>query len=133
METLHGQVVALYLFDIAEATDLQAAAALIGGVRAKFAPKPATPSYVQYQQPPLWIEGAALEVAPIDGFRVGVKLFDYGVISLRLTRDFHGSWRELAEAAHQLVENEALEREAEQAARSVADKLKDAIIDRRQT
>jgi hypothetical protein len=133
METLHGQIVALYLFDIAEATDLQAAAGLIGGVRAKFAPKPATPAYVQYQQPPLWIEGTALDVAPIDGFRVGVKLFDYGVVSLRLTREFHGSWRELTESAHQLVENEALERQAEQACRMVADKLKDAIVDRRAT
>ena len=133
MDTLHGQIVALYLFDVAEAINLQAAASLIGGVRAKFAPKPATPAYVQYQQPPLWIEGAALDVVPIDGFRVGVKLFDYGVISLRLTRDFHGSWRELAEAAHQIIENEALERQAEQACRGVADKLTDAMVDRRES
>ena len=89
MENLHGQIVALYLFDVAEATDLQAAASAIGGsVRAKFAPKPATPAYVQYQQPPLWFDGAAVDIPSIDGFRVGFKVFDYGIISLRLTREF---------------------------------------------
>ena len=45
METLHGQIFALYLFDVAEAADLQAASEAIGtGVRAKLSPlKPATP------------------------------------------------------------------------------------------
>ena len=50
MEMLHGQIVALYLFDIAEAIDLHAAASAISSsVRATFAPKPATPAYVRYQ------------------------------------------------------------------------------------
>ena len=94
---LRGQIFALYLFDVAEATDLKAAAADIGGgVRARLAPKPATPSYVQYQKPPLLFEGTAVDIPSIDGFRVGFKLFDYGVISLRLTRDFDGTWPDLA-------------------------------------
>jgi hypothetical protein len=134
MESLHGQIFALYLFDVAEAADLQTAASTIGGsVRSKFAPKPATPAYVQYQQPPLWFEGAAVDFPSIDGFRVGFKLFDYGVISLRLTREFHGSWPELAQISNNLVENEALERQAEQACRTVADRLKSALSEPRQT
>jgi hypothetical protein len=134
MEQLHGQIFALYLFDVAEATDLRAAAAEIGGsVRARFAPKPATPAYVQYQEPPLWFEGGAVDAPAIDGFRTGFKIFDYGIISLRLTRDFEGSWPQLAEASHQLIENEALERQAEQACRAVADRLKPAMREPRQT
>lgn len=134
MEILHGQIFALYLFDVAEAIDLQTAAATIGsGIRARFTPKPATPAYVQYQQAPLWLEGAAVDVPSLDGFRVGLKLFDYGVISLRLTRDFRGTWNELAEAAHQLIENEALERSAEQACRTVAGRLTSSMTDPRQT
>ena len=100
-----------------------AASAIGGSVRAKFAPKPATPAYVRYQQPPLWFDGAGVDIPPIDGFRVGFKVFDYGIISLRLTREFHGTWPDLADASDQLVENEALERQAEQACRSVADRL----------
>ena len=74
METLRGQIVALYLFDVAEAIDLQAAAAAISSsVRAKFAPKPATPAYVRYQEAPLLIEGAGVGVPSIDGFRAGSR------------------------------------------------------------
>jgi hypothetical protein len=48
MEMLHGQIAAIYLFDVAEAIDLPAAASFISSsVRAKFSPKPATPAYVR--------------------------------------------------------------------------------------
>ena len=134
METLHGQIVALYLFDVAEAIDLQAATAAVStSVRAMFAPKQATPAYVKYQQPPLTFDAGGADLPSIDGFHVGFKIFDYGVISLRLTREFHGTWADLADASDQLVENEALERHAERACRAVADRLTHAITDRRQT
>jgi hypothetical protein len=134
VEKLHGQIVALYLFDVAEAIDLQAAASAISSsVRATFAPKPAMPAYVRYQQPPLLFDGAGVDVESIDGFHVSFKIFDYGIISLRLTREFHGTWPELADASDQLVENEALERQAEQACRSVAQRLTHATTDPRQT
>ena len=128
MEALHGEIFALYLFDVAEAADLTGAAATIGtGVRAKLAPKPATPAYVQYAQPPLWFEGAAVDFPAINGFRVGFKLFDYGVISLRLTREFSGTWAQLTDISHELIENEVLERQAEQACRAIAERLKTAL------
>src|SRR5688572_25771757 len=132
MEQLHGQIVALYLFDVAEAIDLQtAASAISSSVRATFAPKPATPAYVRYQQPPLLFEGVGVDVPSIERFRVTFKVFDYGIISLRLTREFHGTWPELADASDQLVENEALERQAEQACRRVAERLTHAATDPR--
>ena len=134
MEWLHGQIAAIYLFDVAEAIDLRSAASAIGSsVRAKFTPKPATPAYVRYQQPPLLFDGAGVDVASIDGFRVSVKVFDYGIISLRLTREFHGTWPELADESDRLVENEALERQAERACRMVAGRLTHAITDSRPT
>jgi hypothetical protein len=133
MEQLHGQIVAFYLFDVAEAIDLPAAAAAIGSsARATFAPKPATPAYVRYQQPPLLFDAAAVGAPSIDGFQVSFKVFDYGVISLRLTRAFDGTWRDLADASDRLVENEALERQAEQACRSVAGRLTQVLTDPRQ-
>jgi hypothetical protein len=132
VEALHGEIVALYLFDVAEAIDLQAATiAISSSVRATFAPKPATPAYIKYQQPPLLFDGAGVSIPSIDGFRAGFKVFDYGVISLRLTRDFHGTWADLADVSDQLVENEALERQAENACRTVADRLKHVMTDPR--
>ena len=128
METLHGHIVALYLFDVAEAIDLQAAASAISSsVRATFAPKPAAPAYVKYQEPPIMFDGAGVAIPSIDGFAVGIKIFDYGIVSLRLTREFHGTWPELANASEHLIENEALEQEAERACRSVADRLTHAM------
>jgi hypothetical protein len=134
VEHLQGQIVALYLFDVAEAADLQAAASNIGGsVRAKFAPKPATPDYVQYLQPPLLFDGSSVDAPAVDGFRASFKLFDYGVISMRLTREFKGSWPELNLIANELLENEALERQAERACRAVATRLQSALTSPRQT
>ena len=134
MEHLRGQIVALYLFDVAEATDLQLAASTISSsARAKFTPKTATPAYVKYQVPPLLFDGDRVGVPAIDGFRVGFKAFDYGVISLRLTCEFDGTWADLADAAERLVENDALERQAEEACRAAADRLKPAMTDPRQT
>jgi hypothetical protein len=134
MEILHGHIFALYLFDVAEAADLQAAASAIrGGVRSQFAPKPATPAYVRYQQAPLWFEGAAIDRPTMEGFRVGVKLFDYGIISLRLTRDFTGTWEDLAAASNELVGNEALEQEAEALCHAFAKRLASALTEPRTT
>src|SRR4051812_10647641 len=111
-----GQIFALYLFDVAEATNLKTAVGLVGGAtRARLEPKAAAPSYFQYQQPPLTFDGSAVELPMIDDFRVSFRVFDYGVVSLRLTKRFSGTWSDLSSVAHTLVENEALERQCEHA------------------
>jgi hypothetical protein len=104
-----GQIFALYLFDVAEAIDLAAAASLVGGsTRARLEAKGPTPAYLQYQQPPLLFEGSAVEQATLEGFQTAFRVFDYGVISLRLSKPFFGTWSDLSATAQTLVENEAL-------------------------
>lgn len=129
VETIRsGQIFALYLFDVAEAINLQAATDLVAGsVRAKLEPKPPTPAYLQYQQPPLVFDGSAVELPTIEGFRVGFKVFDYGVISLRLATDFTGTWSELSATAQKRIEDEGLERQAEHACRTLAKRLERAL------
>ena len=58
-------------------------------------------------------------LSSIDGFRTRVKFFDYGVVSLALTKPFAGSWQELVEVSQQYIENDVLELRAEEAARQV--------------
>ena len=89
-----GQISAFYLFDVAESVALDRLPALLGPGTApvRLAPKPAIPSYVRYQTPPLQIEGGLLGHEDVDGFRVRVKVFDYGVVSVSLSRPFAGSW-----------------------------------------
>jgi hypothetical protein len=123
-----GSIFALYLFDVAEAIDLTAAGSRVGGsTRARLAPKAPAPAYFQYQEPPILFDGNTLEAAAFDGFHAVFRVFDYGVIALRLSRRFAGSWPQLAATAQALVENEKLERDAERACRSLAGRLGDSL------
>src|SRR5438477_3524691 len=130
MSEIHSaQIVLFYLFDVAETIDLQAIPVLIGGptVAARLAPKPATPAYVQYDKPPISFEGEAAGVGELDGFRVRVRVYDYGVISLALSRSFAGSWTELVGVGQDLIESPELEQRTEQACRTIADRLRSAL------
>jgi hypothetical protein len=135
METIReGQIFALYLFDVAEAIQLPTAATLVGGsTRARLEPKAATPAYLQYQQPPLLFDGSVIDLAVIEDFQATFRVFDYGVISLRLSKQFAGTWLDLSKTAQTLVENEALERRAEEACRKLAERLGPAVEKPRQT
>jgi hypothetical protein len=129
-----GQIFALYLFDVAEAIELATAASLVGSsTRARLQPKAPTPAYLQYQQPPLLFDGSAVEQTGLEGFQVAFRVFDYGVISLRLSKPFGGTWADLSKTAQTLVENEALERQAELACRRLTQRLGRAVVKPRQT
>ncbi len=120
-----GHLYAFFLFDVAETIDLDAVPALVPAPteKARLQPKPATPSYVQYERPPLSFDGAAAAVTDIDGFAVRFRVFDYGVVSIRLARSFAGDWDDLVQEAQGLIENDALERQAEQACRRLVQRL----------
>src|SRR5436190_829648 len=124
-----AQIVLFYLFDVAETIDLQTVPRLISApaVAARLAPKPATPAYVQYEKPPLSFDGEAVGIREIDSFRVRVRVYDYGVISLALSREFKGRWNGLVGVGQDLIENVELEQRAEQACRTIADRLRTAL------
>ena len=128
-EIRRAQIVAFYLFDVAESADLGRVPSLIGGpaVPARLAPKPATPAYVQYDKPPLSFEGEAVGVAEVAGFRSRVRVYDYGVVSVALVQDFSGSWQELMSRSQQLLENADLEGDAARLCRIVMDRLRPAL------
>jgi hypothetical protein len=130
-----GQIVLYYLFDIAETADLGAVPAVIGGptVEARLLPKQATPAYVQYDKPPLSFDGDAVGVADVDGFRPRFRLYDYGVISVALTRPFSGAWADLIALGQTLIENADFEQRAEALCRTMADRLRPALAGYRRT
>ncbi|HWW84910.1 MAG TPA: hypothetical protein VNZ26_14970 [Vicinamibacterales bacterium] len=125
-----GQIVAFYLFDVAETIDLQTLPKLIGApaVAARLAPKPATPPYIQYDKPPLSFDGAAVDMAELDGFQVRCRAYDYGVISIALYRSFKGDWAELLAIGQSLIENADLEQRAEGLCRRLIDRLQPALV-----
>jgi hypothetical protein len=116
----NGHVTAFFLFEVGDAIDLAALRAQIDAtVASRLATKPATPTYLQYQQPPLTMDAAAIGLAEVDGFRVRFKAFDYGVVSVALTRPLPESWDALLDAGLQWQDDPDLEREAERLCRAL--------------
>jgi hypothetical protein len=134
-EIRSAQVVAFYLFDVAESVNLQAVPGLIGGptVAARLSPKPATPPYLQYDKPPLSFDGDLVNAATLDEFRVRFRIYDYGVLSIMLTRGLAGEWADLVTIGQTLIENEDLERRTELLCRAVVERLRPALSDHHDT
>ena len=127
-DAVSGHITAFFLFDVAEAIDLGRVQRELGaGVASRLAPKPTTPPYVQYRQPPITIDGQTVDTPDADGFSVRFKAFDYGVISIALTRPVSGTWSEWVTWGLGCHENTALPRHAERLARTLIDRIGAAI------
>jgi hypothetical protein len=131
-EIQSGFVTALYLFDVARSIDLNAIDARVGGraERASLGDKTAGPTRSRYLTPPLVVDGRVLDCEEIDGFRARVKFYDYGVVSLMLTRPFSGAWSELVTLGQTLIESEPLEEHAARACERVVTAVAPALADR---
>jgi hypothetical protein len=122
-----GFATAFFLFDIADEIDLAAVPRVLQAqtVPARLEPKPYAPAYLQYQTPPLVVEADALGLAPVAECRVRVKVYDYGIVSIALSRSFAGGWEELGAAGQSLLD---LEGKAADACRQITDRLKPALV-----
>jgi hypothetical protein len=130
-----GHITAFYLFDVAEAISLDRIAGIVGQAAspARLSPKPATPPYVQYQQPPLSFDGAVIGAPEVMGLHVRVRVYDYGIVSFALTRPFSGSWAELIAVGQQLVDNPTLEAELNACCQRLVSRVATALDNPRQT
>lgn len=133
MEIRAGSITAIYLFDVAEHIDLQAVRRQLGGAENSRLPsKSAAPQYLRYQTPPVVVDGAAAGIGLVEGFRSRLKFFDYGVVSIALTREFAGSWSRLVDESQRYIENAALETQAEALVREVIGRCGTAVTRARQ-
>jgi len=128
---VRARITLLYLFDVAEAVALGQLASTLGSATpdSSLAPRGA----VEYQNPPLSFEGAAIGAPLVEGLPARVRVYDYGVISLAFTRPFDGSWDELVALGARLIDNVPLDAEAERCCRFVADRLAPALERPRET
>jgi hypothetical protein len=130
-----GRVTAFFLFDVAEAADLAAVRTLLGGAgqSTPFAPRSAVPAYVQYLEPPVQVDAEALGGPPLDGWTGRVKIYDYGVVSLSLSRPFEGTWAELLTLSQSVLSGAPLDATAEAYCRAAATRLRPALQEPRDT
>lgn len=123
-----GTITAFFLFDVADAINLASVQQLIGStVATRFAPKPPAPPYVQYREPPIAVDAATLGIAAIDGFSVRLKAFDYGVVSVALTRPISPTWDGVLTDALAIYDNVRLAEGAERACREWLTRVSPAI------
>src|SRR4029450_1857173 len=101
-----GPLPPFFLFDVSDAIDLQRLRFEIdASVAARLATKPATPTYLQYQQPPLTLDRAVIGAGDAGGCRVRFKVFDYGVVSVALTQALPDTWDQLMTVGVQWQDN----------------------------
>jgi len=125
---LRGYVTAFFLFDIADAIELQRVRDDIGSmVASRLTTKPATPPYLQYQQPPLALDGADIGTGDVDGCRVRFKVFDYGVVSVALTQAMPDTWEQLLDAAPGWQDNPTLAERARRLCGDLASRITPAL------
>ena len=109
-----GSVTQFFLYDVADAIDLGRVRRLIDeSAPARLAPKPATPPYVQYVNPPISFDGHVVGMGRIEEFDVRFKAFDYGVVSLALTAAIPRSWDQMLDAAPRWHDDPNVAAEAE--------------------
>ncbi|HEY1976173.1 MAG TPA: hypothetical protein VGG89_06505 [Candidatus Baltobacteraceae bacterium] len=131
LEIAEGSIRALYLFDVADTIDLAQMTALGGDSRApaELPLRPHTsPAYLQFPVPPLV---ATLEPARIGELECAVRLkvYDYGVMSLRLSFDCSGTWNDLVALAERVRTDEKIARFAESAMARIRDEHPHAFDD----
>jgi hypothetical protein len=127
-----GHVTAFFLFEVGDSVDLRGVQRQIEAtVAARLSTKPPTPIYLQYRQPPLTIDGAAIGVADVEGFRVRFKVFDYGVVSVALVQALPDTWEALVECGLKWQEDPRLASEAERLCREMVSRIRSAVTNAR--
>jgi hypothetical protein len=122
-------ITAFYLFDVAEQIDLPGVRAAVGAAAtaARLTGGRGAPSYLQYARPPVVVDGDVLGFGEFDGFKGRLKFFDYGVLSVGLSRPFTGEWSDLIGTSQRYIENDALEEKAEACCRSLVTRFNSAM------
>ena len=124
----HGSVTAFYLFDVGNAVDLQKVSTAIGStVASKLSTRPATPTHLQYQQPPLALDGSVIGLGEVEGCRVRFKVFDYGVVSVALSEDLPEAWDQLLEQGPGWHDNASRAAQAERLCRELMTRIPGAV------
>lgn len=125
---MDARVTLLYLYDVAEAIALDRVSEALARSSAGQVAEPALPPpKVHYERAPLTFTASAVGAPPVGGLDARVRIYDYGVVSLALTRTFSGTWDDFAALGPQLIDNAPLDAQAEACCRAVVDRLAPAL------
>jgi hypothetical protein len=124
-----GAFRALFVYDVADTIDLQRLRS-VRGEGVSRAPlqlrREASSEFIQYPVAPLIVRLPDLEEPHAT---VRVKIFDFGVVSIRITVPFSGPWAAFGELTRRLRRGAALEAQARAALDDVLAEIKEALDD----
>lgn len=97
MRPLCGSFWVFVLYDVAEEIDLGKLCDLVGAQPVPPQPsfKYPTPEYVRFERPPAIEYPDPISLGTGRQFKVRIKYFDYGVVSIELQMEFEADWDEL--------------------------------------
>jgi len=131
VEVASGAVRAFFLYDIADTIDLRRLRT-VGGeglAPAHLRLRPHTsPAYLEFPTPPLVARLLDEPVGEMTAER-RIKLFDYGVVSIRLSIPYSGPWQKFVRLAVALRNSQDLSRAAERTMAQVRAEIQDALDD----
>ena len=134
MDIRAGQIVLFYLFDVANTIDLQVISRLIGGATAaKLSAEAGDAPVRPVRQAAVVVRRGGCGSPEVDGFKARIRLYDYGVVSIALTRPFSGSWSDLVGLGQTLIESDELEQRAEAMCQTIVERTRAALIGLRAT
>src|SRR6185503_7247531 len=111
-----------------EAINLAAVSGLVSATApVLMAPKPQTPSYIAFKPPPISIDGRPVGMPDVEGFAVRFRLFDYGVVSVALTRAMPGTWDGLVAEGLGWHDHAGLAAGAEACCRTLVERIRAAL------
>ena len=105
-EIAGGSAHAYFVYDVADSIDL-ARLASVGGEGVSRAPlrlrREASSVSIEFETQPI-----VARLAPSDGFSLRLKIFDYGVVSVRVSTDYAGAWTTFLEFARRFRMDETI-------------------------
>ena len=133
-ESVAGTVTAFFLYDVGDEIDLARVRTLIDTTTpAALTTKVTASSQIQYQQPPVIIDGTSIGTALAGDFRCRIKAFDYGVVSVALTRRLPDTWPALLQEGRTWHDSSVMGATAEQVCRTFVDRIAPAMTRPRAT
>jgi hypothetical protein len=133
-DSIAGTVTAFFLYDVGDAIDLVHVRRLIDTTApAALTTKVTASSQIQYQQPPVIIDGNAAGLALAGDFRCRLKAFDYGVVSVAVTRPLPDTWAALLREGRTWHDSSVMGVAAEQVCRTFVSKIAPAMTRTRAT
>ncbi len=124
-----GAFRAFFVYDVADTIDL-AALRTVRGAGVARAPlvlrREASSDFIQYPVPPVLVRLPDLEEPAAT---VRAKIFDYGVVSIRLSFAFSGSWHDFGAVTRRLRRDPRVEAQARAALDDVLAEIGDALDD----